>query len=84
MANNVKWKVEKHLGTLYTTIRGRRAEEGWSKQVNIVSWNGGVAKIDIRDWNEDMTRMSKGITLSPEEAKEVMTILKGWFEEGEE
>lgn len=44
---------------------------GWSKELNLVSYNGAEAKMDIRSWQttEDGERkMSKGITLSQEEA----------------
>ena len=44
---------------------------GWSKELNLVSYNGAEARIDIRSWQttEDGERkMSKGITLSQEEA----------------
>lgn len=42
-------------------------KNGWTKEVNMVSWNGGEPKYDIRSWNLDHTRMGKGITLSTEE-----------------
>lgn len=44
---------------------------GWSKELKKISWNGRPEKLDIRDWQvtEDGERkMSKGITLSQEEA----------------
>jgi hypothetical protein len=44
---------------------------GWSKELNLVSYNGAEAKVDIRSWQttEDGERkMSKGITLSQAEA----------------
>ena len=28
-------------------------ENGWTKEVNIVAWNGGRPKVDIRDWDPD-------------------------------
>lgn len=76
---NIKFEVREHIGTLYSTIRGRREGTGWSKQVNLVSWNGNPPKIDIRDWSEDLTKMSKGITLTREEAREVMELLQAYF-----
>jgi len=41
---------------------------GWAKELNIIAWNGGEAKLDIRPWTEDHEKMGKGITLSREEA----------------
>lgn len=80
MAKEITKDIKEHLGVIYSTIRGRREEDGWTKEVNLVSWNGGIPKIDIRDWDEDHERCSKGITLSKEEAKEVMEILQKYFE----
>lgn len=42
---------------------------GWTKELNLVSWNGGKPKYDIRDWSPDKDRMAKGITLTEEEMK---------------
>ena len=46
------------------------------REVNLVSWNGKPAKVDIREWYED-GRCSKGITLTDAEAKELYEALKG-------
>lgn len=42
---------------------------GWTKELNLVSWNGGRPKYDIRDWSPEKDRMAKGITLTEEEMK---------------
>ena len=31
---------------------------GWKKEINLVSWNGGAPKYDIRDWDPDHEHMS--------------------------
>ena len=54
-------------------------EKPWTKEVNIVSWNGGKAKIDVREWNPEHDRMSKGVTLFDDEAKELVRVLTDWF-----
>nr|WP_318028343.1 hypothetical protein [Mycoplasmopsis bovis] len=30
------------------------------KELNLISWNGGEAKYDIRDWNNDHSRSKQG------------------------
>lgn len=45
------------------------SSRGWSKELNLVSWNDRPAKYDLREWAPDHSRMGKGITLSDEEAK---------------
>ena len=59
--SDIKFEIVEHLGVI------TNGTKGWSKQLNLVSWNDGVPKYDIRDWNEDYTKMGKGITLSKEE-----------------
>lgn len=49
-------------------------------EVNMVSWNGRPAKVDIRRWSEDHTFMGKGIALTDEEAKALYMALKGRYE----
>ena len=80
MAREITKDIKEHIGVIYSTIRGRKEGDGWTKEVNLISWNGGIPKIDIRDWDEDHERCSKGITLSKEEAREVMEILQKYFE----
>ena len=41
--------------------------KGWTKEVNLISWNGRSPKVDIREWDGEHEKMSKGITLSKEE-----------------
>ena len=40
---------------------------GWSKQLNLISWNDGEPKYDIRDWGPNREKMGKGVTLTPAE-----------------
>ena len=53
---------------------------GWERQLNLISWNDGEPKYDIRDWSPDGSRMGKGISLSAEE----LGALKGILEEMDE
>lgn len=59
---DIKFEILEHILDL-SEPNGK----GWKKQLNIVSWNGNMKKYDIREWNEDHTRMGKGVTLSYEE-----------------
>jgi len=49
---------------------------GWTKEVNVISWNKRNPKVDIRDWNEDHGKMGKGITLKKEELKKLKELLE--------
>lgn len=69
----IKFDIVENLGVLSTNAKG------WTKELNLVSWNERDPKYDIRDWNEDHTRMSKGITLTEEEAEVLKNILEDNF-----
>lgn len=47
-------------------------KSGWTKELNLISWNGNEPKYDIRPWSEEHQKMGKGITLTKEE----LTVLK--------
>lgn len=57
----IKFKIVENLGVL------SESENGWKKEINLVSWNDGEAKYDIRSWSANHERMGKGITLNDEE-----------------
>lgn len=69
-----KYDIVEQLGVLSENPKG------WRKELNFVSFNEREAKMDIREWNPDHTRMSKGITLTKEEAKVLLELLKEEFE----
>lgn len=49
--------------------------KGWTREVNLMSWNDGTPKYDIRDWAPDHDKMGKGITLTKEELTELKKVL---------
>lgn len=59
------FEIVEHIATLSTYKDEKGA--AWTKEVNRVSFNGSKALLDIRPWNEDHTRMGKGIRLNAEE-----------------
>ena len=56
-----KFDIVEHLGVISENSKG------WTKELNLVSWNGARPKFDLRDWAPDHEKMGKGITLSNEE-----------------
>ena len=67
---DIRYAIIKHIGNLSESSRG------WTKELNIISWNGGVPKLDIRDWAPEHEKMGKGITLSEEEAEKLAGLLQ--------
>lgn len=50
--------------------------KGWTKELNLISWNGREPKYDIREWSPEHEKMGKGITLSKEEMANLIEIMK--------
>ena len=59
--SEIKFEIVKKIGML------SKSASGWTKEVNLISWNDRDAKYDIRDWSPDGEKMGKGVTLSKEE-----------------
>ena len=72
---NIKYDILEELGVLSESAKG------WKKELNLISWNGGASKYDIRDWAPQHEKMGKGITLSKDEIKELYKILGKILEE---
>ena len=73
---DIKYDIIKEIGVLSENAKG------WRKELNLISWNGGAAKYDIRDWAPDHEKMGKGITLSAEEAGRLKEVLNSVQEAG--
>lgn len=46
-------------------------KNGWTKELNLVSFNDAPPKYDLRTWDPDHIKMGKGVTLSKEEIKKL-------------
>ena len=71
----LKYEIKEHLGVLSENAKG------WTKELNLVSWNDNDPKFDIREWSPDHTRMSKGITLTEEEMQSLVELFNARDEE---
>ena len=65
----IKFEIVKQFGALGTS-RG-----GWTKELNLVSWNEREPKFDLREWAPDHSRMGKGVTLNRDEAAALSAML---------
>ncbi len=66
---DIKFEIKDKLGVI------SESSKGWTKELNLISWNGKQAKYDLRDWAPEHEKMGKGITLSIEELKSLKEIL---------
>lgn len=65
---NITYEILEHIGVI------SKYDSGWNKELNIISWNGGAAKYDIRDWDHYHERMKKGITLFDGELRKLVEL----------
>ena len=74
----LKFEIKEHIGTV------SESSKGWTKELNIVSWNGANPKFDLRDWAPrksnlgfapEHEKMGKGLTFTNEELKNLRDIL---------
>ena len=65
----IQFVRNKKYGTVGT------GKNGWAKEVCNVSWNQKGPKLDLREWSPDYQKMSRGITLTKQEAKRLLSIL---------
>lgn len=70
MADNIQYEIIDRLGVLSTS------KNGWTKEVNLIAWNGRDPKYDIREWSPDHEKMSKGLTFNIDEAKALRDMLQ--------
>lgn len=69
----IKYEIVEEIGILSENAKG------WTKEVNLVSWNDGTPKYDIRDWAPEHEKMGKGTTLTSgeiEKLKEILNAMK--------
>ena len=60
--DNFSYKIVRNITTI--SQRGN-----WALELNLISWDGRPATFDLRKWNDDHTKMSKGISLTRDEVK---------------
>ena len=67
--SNFKYEITDHIGLISESAKG------WTKELNLISWNNREPKYDLRDWAPEHEKMGKGITFNKEELKGLRDIL---------
>ena len=67
---DVTFEIMEEIGVIATM------DTGWTKELNLVRWNGSAAKYDIREWDPQHERMSRGITLKEEEMRRILDLMR--------
>lgn len=66
----IKYEITEELGVISETAKG------WTRELNMISWNDREPKFDIRDWSPDHSKMSKGLTFTLDEINGLKELLK--------
>jgi hypothetical protein len=67
--SEIKYEIKQPIGVL------SEGSKGWTKEINLISWNGAPPKYDIRDWSPDHEKMGKGITLTSDEMEKLLQLM---------
>ena len=67
--SEIKYEIIKKIGVL------SKSASGWTKEVNLMSWNDREPKYDIREWSPDGQTMGNGVTLTKEELAALKELL---------
>lgn len=66
---DLKYEIEEEIGVI------SESSKGWSKELNLISWNGREAKYDLREWAPEHQKMGKGVTLTKDELRTLKALL---------
>ncbi|HDR7417799.1 TPA: hypothetical protein QCX17_002232 [Bacillus cereus] len=66
---DIKFEIKENVGAL------SQSSKGWTKELNLISWNGKESKYDLRDWAPEHEKMGKGITLTIDDLRALKEIL---------
>ncbi|MGI6737331.1 MAG: YdbC family protein [Anaerovoracaceae bacterium] len=69
--NDITYEIREHIGVIKTF------NTGWQKELNVIAWNNGAPKYDIREWDMNHEHMTRGITLFPDEMAAICDLLQG-------
>ena len=71
--SDITYEIKTFVGVI-----SENEKSGWKKEANIVSWNGSQPKLDIREWSPDHRSMSRGITLTEQEAQNLVDLFRDY------
>lgn len=68
---DVKYTIYKHIADI------SKPNNGWTKELNFISWDDREPVYDIRTWSEEHTKYGRGVTITAGE----MVLLKQALDE---
>ena len=66
----IQYEVVKEIAVLSAS------DSGYTKEINLISWNGNEPKYDVRSFSPNREKCGKGITLTADEAAALFRALQ--------
>lgn len=66
----IQYEIVKEIAVLST------GDSGYTKEINLISWNGKEPKYDIRSFSPNREKCGKGITLNADETAALLKALQ--------
>lgn len=66
----IQYEIVREIAVLST------GDSGYTKEINLISWNGKEPKYDIRSFSPNREKCGKGITLNADEAAALLKALQ--------
>lgn len=67
---DIQYEIVEEIAVLSTS------DSGYTKEINLISWNGKEAKYDIRSFSPNREKCGKGVTLTEAEAGKLLAALQ--------
>lgn len=67
---DIQYEIVKEIAVLST------GDSGYTKEINLISWNGAEPKYDIRSFSPNREKCGKGVTLTEAEAGKLLAALQ--------
>lgn len=66
----IQYEIVKEIAVL------SKSDSGYTKEINLISWNGAEPKYDIRSFSPNREKCGKGVTLTETEVKTLFAALQ--------
>ena len=66
----IQYEIVKEIAVLSAS------DSGYTKEINLISWNGKEPKYDVRSFSPNREKCGKGITLNADEAAALLEALQ--------
>ena len=75
--SDIQYEIKKEIAVL------SKSDSGYTKEINLISWNGKEPNYDIRSFYPNREKCGKGITLNSDEAAALLEALQKELNSGD-